>query len=371
MKVKKMSNFKESKRKIFMLSKQREGEELNADALKKYLFQQKLISSENLNIEISQFSNGFSNLTYLLEIDNKSMVLRRPPKGAIKRGHDMGREFKVLSQLNQHFDKAPQAFCFEKSGTVLDAPFYIMEKIEGVIVNYKIAKEREITSHEFKQISDSWLDAFVEFHQLDFNEVGLSDLGKPEGYVERQVANWSRQYLRAATQEIPEAHFVMQWMHKNQPKEYNHSLIHNDFKYDNIVLNENDWSQVNAILDWEMCTLGDPLMDLGTSIAYWTMDSDGPAKSMGIPSPTILPGNPGRTELVNAYAVKSGRAINNLVFYYVYGLFKIAVIVQQIFYRYNKGLTQDKKFAKLNEVCAFLCMMATQAIDKKRIDGLF
>ena len=163
----------------------------------------------------------------------------------------------------------------------------------------------------------------------------------------------------------------MKWLNENQPKEYNHSLIHNDFKYDNVLFDHNDWSKINAVLDWEMCTLGDPLMDLGTSISYWSMPTDSEMILKGFPSPTSLEGNPGRMQLVEAYEQKSGRPVNHLVFYYVQGLFKIAVIVQQIYYRYHKGMTTDKRFAQLNFATRMFITMAWQAIQKKRIEQLF
>jgi aminoglycoside phosphotransferase (APT) family kinase protein len=185
------------------------------------------------------------------------------------------------------------------------------------------------------------------------------------------VANWSKQYLKAATEEIPEAEKVMAWLARNQPSTYAHSLIHNDYKYDNVVFADDSWSELRAVLDWEMCTLGDPLMDLGTAVAYWQMATDGAMILNGFPSPTAMEGNPGRRELVELYGEKSGRSVKNLVFYYAFGLFKIAVIVQQIYYRYDKGLTTDPRFAKLNEATKLFCRMAWQAIQKKRIERLF
>ena len=349
----------------------RKGEELNELNLKVFLRENDLIENEKSEIDISQFSTGFSNLTYLLKIENKELVLRRPPFGAIKRGHDMGREYKVLSNLHQSFSKCPKAFAFTNNNEIIGAQFYVMEKIDGIILSLKEAKKRNISPQEFPVIANSWLDTFIELHEVNFKEIGLKDLGRPEGYVERQVLNWGKQYLKAATDDIPEAEKVMQWMHDHQPKSYEHSLIHNDYKYDNIVFADDSWKKVAAVLDWEMCTLGDPLMDLGTSIAYWSTAADGEMLKKGLPSPTVMEGNPSRTEIVELYAQKSGRKINNLVFYYVYGLFKLAVIAQQIYYRYHKGLTSDERFANLNQATRLLCMMSWQAIQKKRIDNLF
>jgi len=354
-----------------MLRKVKTEEELNLEKLSIFLFKNSLIESIDDPLELQQFTNGYSNLTYLLKANDKEFVLRRPPFGAIKRGHDMGREYKVLSQLSKHFSKAPKTFVYESTGDVIGSPFYLMEKVNGVIVSYKEALNRDLQAQDFEMISETWLDALVEFHNLDYKSVGLEDLGRPEGYVERQVRNWSKQYFAAATQEIKAAGLVAKWMEEHQPTKYSHTLVHNDFKYDNIVFEEGNWRQINAILDWEMCTLGDPLMDLGTSLGYWVMANDGPLFTNSISSPTVFPGNPTRSEIVQAYALKSGRNVDNLVFYYVYGLFKIAVIVQQIYYRYEKGLTKDPKFSNLDKVCKFLCETAHQAILKNRIDNLY
>ena len=354
-----------------MSQKVRKGEELDKDKLKSYLYQNDLIHSKDSIIEISQFANGFSNLTYELNIENKSYVLRRPPFGAVKRGHDMGREFKVLSKLKTSFDQCPKAYAYSDDKVVMDSPFYIMEKIEGIILTSKEAKIRNIPPHDYKTISNTWLDTLVELHALDYKKIGLEDLGRPIGYVKRQVENWSKQYLKAATGEVKEAEKVMKWINEHQPDHYDHTLIHNDYKYDNVVFSDDSWQNISAVLDWEMCTLGDPLMDLGTSLAYWTMPSDGEMVKNGLPSPTMFEGNPGRLDIVQSYVAKTGRQIPNLVFYYVFGLFKIAVIVQQIFFRYKKGLTTDKKFAHLDKSAQFLCLYALQAIQKNKIEKLF
>tara|TARA_B100001250_G_scaffold307929_1_gene269813 strand:+ start:256 stop:1320 length:1065 start_codon:yes stop_codon:yes gene_type:complete len=354
-----------------MIQKVRKGEELNENVLKKFLFENEFISDNSSDLFVSQFSNGFSNLTYLLKIENKELVLRCPPKGAVKYGHDMDREFKVLSGLNKGFKKAPIAHIFCDNIKIIGAPFYIMEKIEGIILSKQEANIRNISPKEYSKIAQSWLNTFIELHQIDYNKIGLNDLGKPEGYVERQVKNWSKQYLKASTEEIPESYKIMDWLEKNKPTKYNYSLIHNDYKYDNIVFSDDSWNSIRAILDWEMCTLGDPLMDFGTSLAYWTMASDHIMILDGLNYPTAKPGNPGRMELVEMYCKKSGLQIDNLVFYYVFGLFKIAVIVQQIFYRYDKGLTTNQKFKDLNKMTKLLCTIGWQAIQRNKIENLF
>lgn len=349
----------------------RKGEELPEEKIKQFLLEQQLLNSIKSELRVHQFSNGYSNLTYLLEIEDKELVLRRPPFSAPKRGHDMGREYKVLKHLNPVFKKAPEAHAFCEDAGIIGAPFYIMEKVDGIILTAKSTHQKQVTPQAFKTIANTWLDTFVDFHQIDYKAASLSDLGRPEGYVERQVRNWSKQYLTAATDDVPIATKVMAWMQEQQPKQYDHSLIHNDFKYDNVVFKDNSWSEITAILDWEMCTLGDPLMDLGTSLGYWTTATDPAIMKQGLPSPTVMEGNPSRTDIVQEYALKSGRSIDNLVFYYVYGLFKIAVIAQQIYYRYKHGHTQDPKFAHLNKASELCCNTAWQAIQKNKIDDLY
>ena len=332
---------------------------------------QGLITDESSPVEIRQFYNGYSNLTYLLNTGSGEYVLRRPPFSAPKRGHDMGREFRVLHHLQKVFHKIPEVYAYSEDPGILGAPFYIMEKVNGIILTEAEARKRKIAPEGFRKVADTWLDTFVELHQVDYTAAGLDSLGRPEGYVGRQVTNWGKQYLAAATEEVPTAQKVMKWMEANQPATYQYSLIHNDFKYDNIVFADDQWNEVAAVLDWEMCTLGDPLMDLGTSLGYWTTADDADFLKGGLPSPTVMPGNPSRTELVQQYALKSGRDIAHLTFYFVYGLFKIAVIAQQIYYRFKHGYTSDMRFARLNEVSALCCNTAWQAIQKKQIDGLY
>jgi len=349
----------------------REGEEINKVILKDFMLEHSLITQGNAELIVKQFTNGYSNLTYLLQIESKEYVLRRPPFAAPKRGHDMGREFRVLQQLNPVYDKSPKVYVFNEDPKIIGAPFYIMEKVNGEILTASSALDKQVPPEEFKTISDTWVDAFVEFHDIDYKAAGLSELGRPEGYVERQVRNWGKQYLAAATDEVPAAQKVMTWMNEHQPRKYDHTLIHNDFKYDNVVFENDSWKKISAILDWEMCTLGDPMMDLGTSLGYWTTAGDPEFMKQGLASPTVMEGNPSRSEIVQHYALKSGRNIDNLIFYFAYGLFKIAVIAQQIYYRYKHGHTSDPKFANLNKASALCCNTAWQAIQKNKIDNFY
>ncbi len=346
----------------------RKGEELDEANLKHFLKKKQLITNETSELSVSQFYNGFSNLTYLLQIEQQEYVLRRPPFAAPKRGHNMAREFNVLSNLQNVFDKTPKVHAYSEDLAILGAPFYIMNKVNGIILTDSEVAIRKISPSAFATIADTWLETFVALHKVDYKAAGLESLGRPEGYVARQIENWGKQYLAAATEEVPTAQKVMVWLEANQPKTYGHSLIHNDYKYDNVVFENDQWHSIAAILDWEMCTLGDPLMDLGTSLAYWTTATD---IKHGLSYATALEGNPTRTEIVQKYALKSGRNIDHLTFYFAYGFFKIAVIVQQIYYRYQHGHTTDPRFAELNKITALCCNSAWQAIQKNQIDNLY
>ncbi len=336
--------------------------------LKAFLRKQNLIADPESALKVHQYPGGYSNLTYRLEIEDKTFVLRRPPEGAIKRGHDMGREYRVLSHLYPVFHKVPKTYLYTEDTAVIGAPFYLMEEVKGIILHQQVAKKKQISAEGFSRVAEQWLATFVELHQLDYQAAGLGELGRPEGYVERQVSNWSKQYLKAATDDIPTAQKVMDWMAAHQPTAYSSSLIHNDYKYNNVVFADDRWQEITAVLDWEMCTIGDPLMDLGTSLGYWVTANDPDVFQLMAQSPTTMPGNPDRSEIVQHYAEKSGQPIRHLTFYYVYGLFKIAVIVQQIYFRYQAGYTQDPRFAQLNKFTEILCLTAWRAIQRDRID---
>ena len=348
----------------------RQGEELDMGKLLAYL-QQKL-PANNGPLSLRQFPGGFSNLTYSLTYGDQDFVLRRPPFGAkIKSAHDMSREYHLFEKLIGHYPKVPRAILYCEDEEVLGAPFYIMERVKGIILRSKMPAPMRPEPTKMQGIAKALVGTFAELHEVDYRAAGLSDLGRPEGYVGRQINGWTKRYMNARTDEVPSLEQSAKWLDEHQPKESAFSLIHNDFKYDNLVLDPDDWTKVRAVLDWEMATIGDPLMDLGTSIAYW-FNPDDPdiIKALGL-SPTTLPGNPSREEVVELYARKSGREVGNVVFYYVYGLFKIAVIVQQIYARYKKGYTKDPRFAHLNQVVQGFGLLAQQAIQKNRIEQLF
>ena len=354
-----------------MLQEVRKGEELDKIKISNFFFDNNLITNKNIEPNIQQYSNGYSNLTYLINFEQSNFVLRCPPKGAVKKGHDMSREYNVLSKLNTSFNKVPKTYIYNDDLSILNCPFYVMEMIDGIILTGKEANKRNIKADDFGKISKVWLETFVELHSLDYKSIGLENLGRPKGYIDRQIEIWFFQYNIAKTTEIKSADKVIKWLFKNKPSSQNTSLIHNDYKYDNVVFKDENWNRINSILDWEMCTIGDPLMDLGTSIAYWTMSNDHPLILNGLKSPTIFEGNPSRSKIVELYCKKTNTEIDDFVFYYVYGLFKIAVIVQQIFFRFKKGLSSDQKFSKLDKYAKVLSDTAWQSIQKMQIENLY
>jgi aminoglycoside phosphotransferase (APT) family kinase protein len=321
----------------------RAGEELDQTKLGAYLNEYGIAR----DVSIQQFPSGYSNLTYLIKTGKEEYILRRPPFGAnIKSAHDMEREFNVLSFLQKAgFTKVPEPILFCADESVMGAKFYLMKRVHGVILRNRVPKGMTIDPVTFKQLSKSAIDQLVQLHQLNIKTTGLDQLGKPEGYVQRQVEGWTKRYVNAQTDDIAAMNEAAEWMQKNTPTSAKASFIHNDYKYDNLVLNPDNLTEIKAILDWEMATVGDPLMDLGTTLAYWAEANDSDAlKPFNL---TWMPGNMTRNEMANYYAEKSQTSIDDIVFYYVFGSFKVGVICQQIYHRYKQGYTQDPRFASL------------------------
>ncbi len=354
-----MSDFEDRPKNI------RTGEELDTEKLGAYLRAQLSLEGK---LQIKQFPGGFSNLTYMLQMGEHEMVLRRPPFGAnIKSAHDMNREYTILSKLNPVYAKAPKPLLYTDDESIIGAEFYLMERVRGVILRPTMPKAMRPERGIMRQISESLVDALVELHAIDLDEAGLSDFGRPTGYVNRQISGWTRRWQRSMTDEVPAMDEAAKWLADNQPPETGATLIHNDFKYDNFVLDSADWRNIIAVLDWEMATVGDPLMDLGTSLSYWIEATDPPTIQMLNLSPTTLPGNLTRRQIVDRYTEKSGRSVDNIVFYYVYGAFKLGVIVQQIYQRWKLGYTKDVRFAGLLEAVKACGLIATEAIEAGEI----
>ncbi len=344
----------------------RAGESLDLERLEPYLRQH--LPQMNGRLEIEQFPSGFSNLTYLLRAGDFELVLRRPPFGnQIKSAHDMAREHRVLTALHPIYPQAPKPYLLCEDESVLGAPFYVMERRRGIILRRTLPSGCDLSPVLAGRLSEAFIDNLATLHAVDWRGAGLGDLGKPEGYVQRQVEGWNRRYQKAQTDSWRNLDEAAAWLLSNQPASSGASLVHNDYKYDNIVLAPHDMTKILAVLDWEMCTIGDPLMDLGTSLAYWVEAGDPPELLAAAFGPTALPGTLTRQQLAERYGQQSGVQIEHLTFYFTFGLFKLAVIVQQIYYRFFKGHTQDSRFAQLNQMVGLLGRIATEAIAKDRV----
>jgi aminoglycoside phosphotransferase (APT) family kinase protein len=318
-------------------------------------------------LTVKQFPSGLSNLTYSVSLGGREMVLRRPPFGSkVKSAHDMGREYRVLSRLYSVYP-APRALLYCDDTSILGASFYLMERIHGIIFRRELPPGLQIPSENVRRLSEAFIDNLARLHSLDYAAIGLADLGKPEGYLERQVRGWIDRYFGSKTHDLPELERLSVWLKEHLPAQSGATLVHNDYKYGNIVLGAADITQIKGVLDWEMCTIGDPLADLGMAIALWVESAD-PAELQTIRwGPTTLPGSLSRTELVRRYAEKTRRDVSKIVYYYVLGLFKTAVINQQIYYRYHRGLTKDARFSTLLKVIRVLLHAAERSLDRENL----
>ncbi len=339
----------------------RQGEEL--DILQLTSFLHKHISNLSEELTVFQFPHGHSNLTYLLRSGTDEWVLRRPPFGnQVKSAHDMGREYRVLSGLSKVFAAAPCPLVLCEDESVLGAPFYVMERRRGLILRREWPPELSRDPELLRKMCCSLIDTLADLHEINPRDAGLNDFGKPEGYVRRQIEGWTKRYRDAQTEQIPEMEAAAEWLARHMPQESGTSLIHNDFKFDNVAFDLNYPSQVSTVFDWEMATIGDPLMDLGTSLGYWVEAPEIAQLSASFVGPTWLPGALTRKELVERYTERRGLGSCNMRYYHVFGLYKIAVIVQQIYVRFARGYTKDTRFATLDSCVRQLARFAAQAI---------
>jgi aminoglycoside phosphotransferase (APT) family kinase protein len=315
---------------------------------------------------IRRFPGGYSNLTYLLVLaDGQELVLRCPPPGAkeIKGGHDVLREYSLLCTLRDAgFSKIPMPVAACPDEGLLGFPFYVMQRVKGVILRGNHAALNSISSAQMRLLSETTVDQLALLHSLDLIDSGLIRLGRPEAYVRRQVDGWHKRYLAAQTEDILAMDTVYTYLDREMPTENAPALLHNDFKFDNFILNPDSFGDILAILDWEMSSVGDPLMDVGTTLAYWVEAGDSDfEKQFNL---SWLPGCLTRQEFAARYAEKSGRDISRLSYYMVFGLFKNAVIMQQIYARWKKGLTKDERFAGLILGVKLMAKKAERLLEK-------
>jgi aminoglycoside phosphotransferase (APT) family kinase protein len=275
----------------------------------------------------------------------------------------MAREYKVLSVLYQAFPYAPRAFHYCPDSSIIGADFFVMERRQGVVVRRSMPPEYTGNPEAPNRLSAALVDALAEFHAVDYQAIGLGDLGEPEGFIARQIEGWYKRWNAAKIKDVAEMESVHDWLRSHQPPVSAHTLVHNDYKLDNIMFDPSDPGKMVAIFDWDMCTLGDPLNDLGALLSYWTEPTDPPYFQLMSMMPTGM-GFMTRSELVERYAMKSGRSVHDVNFYHALGLFRVTVIIAQIFIRYHRGKTKDERFAPLGMMIPLMARAALEVAEK-------
>ncbi len=307
--------------------------------------------------EVKQFRSGASNLTYLLTYPDRELVLRRPPRGTkAASAHDMKREVFIQRKLRPYYLLAPEVFALCEDQSILGCDFYVMERIVGSILR----SEDYIDELQAKSIGESVIDGLVQLHQVDSSP--LVQLSKGDGYVTRQVEGWSRRYRAAATDDVPNGEVVMKWLEKNQPRDVASCIIHGDWRLDNMVFEMKQKPNLVGILDWELATVGDPLMDLGSSLAYWVNHDDEPSFASLRRQPSHLSGMPTRNEFIERYLNKTGWDCDDFTFYEVFGLFRLGGILQQIWARYRAGQTTNPAFSQFGVAVNVVINRASELI---------
>lgn len=318
----------------------RQGEGLDAGALSEYL--RGRVEGADAGISLEQFPGGHSNLTYLVRAGNREYVLRRAPLGPVPpKAHDMAREYRLLAKVHPLFPAAPGVYLLCEDAAVIGSAFFLMERRRGLILRDRVPATLALAPDLGARVSRAFLECLVALHAIDIEPHGLTALGKPQGFIERQVRGWSERWNRAKTEDLPEMNEVMRWLATALPASGPSTLVHNDYKLDNVMLNSSDPGRIEAVLDWEMATVGDPLADLGLTLCYWTLGSASAGERASLSSG---PGWYTRDELVAGYGEKTGRDVSGIRYYEVLGVFKLAVILQQIYFRYARGQTHDERF---------------------------
>ena len=324
-------------------------EEDRFDVAKMHAWLRPFINQDQLP-EVKQFRSGASNLTYLLSYPDRELVLRKPPVGTkAASAHDMNREFLIQSRLQSVFPLVPKMIALCQDQSVIGSDFYVMERVEGEIFRRDIPES--ITSSDISVMADSLINGLVQLHAVDSSI--LAELNKGNGYVQRQVDGWSKRYRNALTDDVPTAEKLMAWLSANQPNDVDSCIIHGDWRIDNVVFDLAN-ARIAGVLDWELATVGDPLMDLGSALAYWVDRDDEAAFASLRRQPSHLPGMPTRDEFVQRYLELSGRKCNDFTFYEVFGLFRLAVIIQQIWARFRLGQTTNPAFAGFGDAVNIL-----------------
>ena len=334
----------------------RQDERLDEGQLQEFL--RGRIPGSDRALTVRQFGGGAANLTYQISFGSDQYVLRRPPLGPLApSSHDMLREYSVLSVLHKKFPLAPKTYFYCDDLNIIGAPFFVMERRYGIVVRKKFPKVFTKISHAPKLMSEALIDALVDLHSVDFEKIGLSGLGKPDGFLQRQVDGWHKRWHAAKHEEVQDMDDLYLWLTDNLPSNSDASLVHNDYKLDNLMVANDNPGEIVAVFDWDMCTLGDPLNDLGALLSYWSEPTDPPFFKQA----SMMPTNEKfltREQLVERYAEKSGRDVSNIRFYHVLGFFRLVGIAAQIYIRFVQGHTQDERFSAFGEMVPLVARYA-------------
>jgi aminoglycoside phosphotransferase (APT) family kinase protein len=319
----------------------------------------------NLNapLQVSQFPGGHSNLTYLLQFGDRELVLRRPPFGPVApTAHDMAREYRWLTAVHPVFPLAPRAYALCEDASIVGSVFYVLERRHGIVIRHEEPAGIRDHPEVRRRVGLALVDTLAALHAIDVDAAGLSHLGKPTGFVERQVRGWTERWHRSKTSEVPEMESLADWLIARLPPTTSRpGIVHGDFKLDNLMLDADEPSTIVGVFDWEMAALGDPLIDLGILLAYWVPNAPAEQRD-ALTTVTALPGWITPSELTERYALRSGRDLSTLPFFEVFALFKIAVVIQQIYFRYVRGQTDDQRFANFGERVTFLARRASSVV---------
>jgi aminoglycoside phosphotransferase (APT) family kinase protein len=342
----------------------RKGEELDLEILEPYLRTE--LNLKDGDFVVEQFPGGHSNLTYLVKIGYREMVLRRPPFGSkVKAAHDMSREYRVLSALSPVYAPSPKPLIFCDDQSVMGADFYAMERITGQILRKDKPTDFNPSPDQVRASGVNMAKNLAGLHAVDWKAAGLESLQKKDSsFMRRQVEGWARRYDGSKTHDLPAVDKVLKWCIDNIPEDSGAVVIHNDYKYDNMIMDSNDFTQIIGVLDWEMSTIGDPLFDLGCALSYWTNPDEPAELSTTNCFIQSMPGSITRDEFAKVYGDETGLDVSNMNYYFVFSIIKLAVVLQQIYYRYHHGMTTDERFAGMIEAVKLLSMRADMYIEK-------
>lgn len=349
-----------------VISVVREGEDFDRETFHSYILKH-LDWWPNEPLEVTQFSVGYSNLTYLIRCGDEEVVMRRPPLGPLPpKAHDMKREFSLTEKLHPAFPYVPKPYHLCEDKSIIGVPFYIMERKEGYVFDTKFPASFTVTEEKCKQISYAAVDSLAQLHQIGYKDIGLENFGRPDGFLERQVYSWIQRYQRSKTHDIPFFDKLAKWFTENIPSSQEATVIHNDYKLNNMMFSKQNVNEVVGVFDWELAAIADPLIDLAAALGYWTQENDWESVKQSLPSLTTSPGFITRDEYIHQYSLRTGKDIPPLHFYMAFTYFKTAVVMQQIYFRWFNGQTKDNRFSTLDQSIHSLMQYTNEIIETKK-----